>query len=236
MEVKNKGANLTDNSSDYDSIEKLSYMWKDSVRSIGSDMPFVSDLERMILACGGKFLCDDELFIDKDPARDLLKYSKAVDLALSRRGFFGDNESSEKATKKWKHTSTFDPKEGRSLQEWDLEDRDRDLVIDSINSSVRSLYQQFYNEDKPREQLPLRLREGLQSLIDRMERGEIVVANCDKNLGFVVLSRETYTEAVMGHLSDSNTYALIGEDTDNARIEYKKRYTTELQRRGHISK
>lgn len=63
-----------------------------------------------------------------------------------------------------------------------------------------------------------------------MERGEIVVANCDKNLGFVVLSRETYTKAVMGHLSDSNTYALIGEDTDNARIEYKKRYTTELKK------
>ena len=124
----------------------------------------------------------------------------------------------------------FDPKEGRSLQDWDLEDRDRDLVIDSINSRVRSLYQQFYNVEKPREQLPLRLREGLQSLIKRMERGEIVVANCDKNLGFVVLSRETYTEAVMAHLSDSNTYALIGEDIDNARIDYKARHTTELKR------
>ena len=92
-------------------------MWKDNVRSIGPDKPFVSDLERMILACGGKFLCNDELFVDKDPARDLLINSKAVDLALSRRGFFGDNESGEKTAKKWKHTSTFDPKEGRSLQE-----------------------------------------------------------------------------------------------------------------------
>ena len=205
-------------------------MWKDNVRSIGPDKPFVSDLERMILACGGKFLCDDELFVDKDPVKDLLKYSKAIDLALSRRGFFGDKELSERSSRKWKHTSTFDPKEGRSLQEWDLQDRDRDRVIDSINNSVRSLYQQFYNEDRPREELPSRLREGLQSLIKRMEKGEIVVANCDKNLGFVVLSRVTYTETVMAHLRDSHTYKLIGEDTDNARIEYKARYTNELKR------
>jgi len=221
---------LTEISFSYDSLEKLTLTWKDYVRSIGLDKPLVSDSERMILTCGGKFLSEDDLFLNKDPLQDTLRYSKTLDLALSRRGFFGDDDDTHRTPKKWKHASTYDPKLGDAKLQWDLPDTERDRLFDSINDSIRNFIQSVYNEPKERTQLPQQLRDGLDSLLRRITKGEIIVTSCDKNLGFVVLSSKTYVEAVMVHLQDTTTYRLVGADSKTIRDGFKSKYTRNLRK------
>jgi CRISPR/Cas system CSM-associated protein Csm2 small subunit len=184
----------------------------------------------MILTCGGKFLSEDDLFLNKDPLQDTLRYSKTLDLALSRRGYFGDDDDTYRTPKKWKQASTHDPKLGDAKLQWDLPDTERDRLFDSINDSIRNFIQSVYNEPKERTQLPQQLREGLDSLLRRITKGEIIVTSCDKNLGFVVLSSKTYIEAVMVHLQDNTTYRLIGTDSKTIRDGFKSKYTKNLRK------
>lgn len=184
----------------------------------------------MVLGLGTKYIGQDGSMIPMKPEYEANLQATAFEILLQRRLFFGDKiEDSAKGHKKesWIPRSTFKPSE---TEVWtSVTDEQRLAAIDVADAESNRILRSFYVKASTSSPLPEKLKRGLRSLIKRIASGEIIVTLCDKNLGFVVLSRQTYVDAVLEHLADKTTYEIIGIDTIETRTEYKNRYLAELE-------
>ena len=165
--------------------------------------------------------------VPTEPGIEANLQATAFETLLQRRLFFGDKEDAVYRKEPWMPRSTFKPS---ATNVWDsLTDTQRLTALDVADAESNHLLRLFYGEQPPSSPLPEKLVKGLRSLTRRISNGEIIVTLCDKNLGFVALSRQTYVDAVLEHLSDRTTYEVIGPDTTQTRTAYKNSYLNELE-------
>jgi hypothetical protein len=217
------------------SMEDIGRDSAESIRSIGPNPPSLSQDEKMILGLGIKFIGPDRTMIPEDPKHIANSHARDFESMIQRRVFFGHNDKdSDKNYERiyfryaWMPKTDFRPD---IITNWDpLSREQRNLVLDVADAESSLLFREFYGQRAASQPLPDTFKRGIRSLSRRITNGEIIVTLCDKNLGFVVLNRQAYVDAVLEHLADRSTYSIVGKDPEDLRTSFQGHYITEFER------